>query len=106
MFLAIQIGKRVPILGSAISAILIGFIIRHTPIFIHLDKSINSFATRYMLKGGIVLLGFTLSLNVVSKVGIEVLIVLSGEILVSILVAIIVNKILKIDHKLALLLGI
>lgn len=106
MWLAMQIGSTFPLIGNSIAAILIGSIIRHTPLFEKLDKSITKFVSKYMLKTGIVLLGFTLSLRVVGQVGPSVLIVLAGEITASILTAILVNKLLKVNNKLALLLGI
>ena len=70
-WLATYIGGSVfPLLGTAISAILIGMIIRHTPfIYNLLDKATNKFITSYVLKGGIVLLGFTMSIQVLNKVG-------------------------------------
>ncbi|MFM1524801.1 MULTISPECIES: YeiH family protein [Helcococcus] len=106
MLLAIQIGKWIPLLGSAISAIFIGFAVRHTSLFDMLDNGVTKFATKYMLKAGIVLLGFTLSLKIIGQVGTEVLIVLAGEIIVSILIGIIAGKLLGVGNKLSLLLGI
>lgn len=103
---ALRIGAAVPLLGNSISAILIGAIIRHTPLFDILDKKITGFVSAYLLKTGIVLLGFTLSLRILSEVGFGVLLLLGVGVLVSIGIALILNKFLKVDDKLALLIGI
>lgn len=103
---ALQIGAAVPLLGNSISAILIGAIIRHTPLFDLLDKKITGFVSAYLLKAGIVLLGFTLSLRILSEVGFGILLLLGVGVLVSIGIALILNKFFKVDDKLALLIGI
>ena len=105
-WLALQIGTAIPLLGSSISAILIGAIIRHTPLFDILDKKITKFVSSYLLKTGIVLLGFTLSLRIVSEVGVEVLVILAAVIASSILTSILANKFLKVPSKLSLLIGL
>ncbi|MGX7106344.1 YeiH family protein [Hutsoniella sourekii] len=105
-WLALQIGSAIPLLGSSISAIIIGAIIRHTPLFKELDSQITGFVSKYLLKAGIVLLGFTLSFRIVSEVGLEVLLVLAAEIIASITIAVVANKYLKMDNTLALLVGI
>lgn len=104
--LATVIGGIVPILGSAVIAILIGFVVRHTLLYDKLDFGTTKFVEKYMLKAGIVLLGFKLSLNIVGEVGINVLIVLFVEVLASIIIAILLKKALNIGDNLATLLGI
>lgn len=103
---ALRIGAAVPLLGNSISAILIGAIIRHTPLFDLLDKKITGFVSAYLLKTGIVLLGFTLSLRILSEVGFGVLLLLGVGVIVSIGISLILKKVLKVDDKLALLIGI
>lgn len=105
-WLALFIGGSVPLLGTSIVAILIGAIIRHTPIYEMLDSSITRFVSSYLLKAGIVLLGFTLSLRILNDVGISVLAILISVIIVSISISILVNKGLKANSKLSLLIGI
>ena len=107
-WLATFIGGSVfPLLGTAISAILIGMIIRHTPfIYNLLDKATNKFITSYVLKGGIVLLGFTMSIQVLNKVGIILIVVMAAVILGSITTSILVNKGVKANSKLSLLIGL
>lgn len=107
-WLATFIGGSVfPLLGTAISAILIGMIIRHTPpIYNLLDKATNKFITSYVLKGGIVLLGFTMSVRILNKVGIILVVVMAAVILGSILTSILVNKGVKANSKLSLLIGL
>lgn len=104
--LALFIGGQIPLLGSSISAILLGAMIRHTPLFELLDKAVTKFVSSYLLKTGIVLLGFTLSLRVVKDVGSNVLVIILAVISVSILTSFVANRLLKVDHKLALLIGI
>ena len=107
-WLATYIGGSVfPLLGTAISAILIGMFIRHTPfIYNLLDKATNKFITSYVLKGGIVLLGFTMSIQVLNKVGVILIAVMAAVILGSIITSIIVNKGVKANSKLSLLIGL
>lgn len=105
-WLAMFIGGNIPLLGTSISAILIGAAIRHTPLFGLLDKVITKFVSSYLLKTGIVLLGFTLSLRILNQVGLNVLVIILAVITVSILASFLGNKVLKIDNKLALLIGI
>ena len=58
-WLALFIGGAVPLLGTSISAILIGAIIRHTPIYEILDSTITRFVSSYLLKAGIVSVSYT-----------------------------------------------
>lgn len=103
---ALQIGGAVPLLGTSISAILIGAIIRHTPLFDMLDKVITKFISSYLLKTGIVLLGFNLSFRILNEVGVNVLVILTAVIAVSVLTSFVANKILKVEGKLSLLIGL
>ena len=107
-WLATFIGGSVfPLLGTAISAILIGMIIRHIPpIYNLIDKATNKFITSYVLKGGIVLLGFTMSIQILNKVGIILAVVMAAVILGSISTSILVNKGVKANSKLSLLIGL
>ncbi|SHG37522.1 YeiH family protein [Ornithinibacillus halophilus] len=107
-WLATFIGGTVfPLLGTAISAIILGMIIRHTPpIYNLLDKATNKFITSYVLKGGIVLLGFTLSLQILNKVGMLLIVVMATVILGSIVTSILINKFVKANNKLSLMIGI
>ena len=106
-WLALYIGGTVfPLLGTAISAILIGAIIRHTPLYRMLDSGIVGFISSYLLKTGIVLLGFTLSVRILNQVGIVVLLAMVAVIVGSIVTSILVNKGVKANNKLSLLIGI
>ena len=105
-WLAFLIGGSIPLLGTSISAILIGAMIRHTPLYDILDKKVIKFISSYLLKTGIVLLGFTLSLRILNEVGIHVLVIMAVVIFVSIMASIFVNKGLKVNNKLSLLIGI
>lgn len=103
---ALQIGTALPLLGNSIAAILIGAIIRHTPLFDYLDKRITRFVSKYILKAGIVLLGFTLSLRIVGEVGGQVLIILTAVIVTALSVSYLANKIFNVEPKLSTLIGI
>lgn len=105
-WLALFIGESIPLLGTSVAAILIGAIIRHTPLYKMLNSAIIRFISSYFLKTGIVLLGFNLSLRVINEVGIVVLVIIIAVISVSILTSILVNKGLKVNSKLSLLIGI
>ena len=107
-WLATFIGGSVfPLLGTAIAALLVGMIIRHTPfLFNMLDKATVGFITKYVLKGGIVLLGFTMSIRVLSKVSGAIILVMTAVIIGSILTSKLVNKGIKANSKLSLLLGL
>lgn len=103
---ALEIGTALPLLGTSISAIIIGAIIRHTALYPLLDQAITKFVSAYLLKTGIVLLGFTLSLRILNQVGFAVLLILIAVVLTSLSLSLLANKLLKIDSKLALLIGI
>lgn len=103
---ALKIGQAVPLLGNSIAAILIGAIIRHTPLYDLLEKKITGFVSSYFLKTGIVLLGFTLSLRILSEVGPGVLVLLGVGVIVSIGLSVILGKLFKVESILALLIGI
>lgn len=105
-WLALQIGTAFPLLGNSIAAIIIGAIIRHTPLFTYLDKKITGFVSKYILKTGIVLLGFTLSLRILGDVGGQVLIILTVVVITALSISHLANKIFKIEPKLSALIGI
>ena len=105
-WLALFIGESIPLLGTSVAAILIGAIIRHTPIYKILDSAIIRFVSSYFLKTGIVLLGFNLTLRIIKEVGVLVIVIIIALICVSILTSFLVNKGLKVNSKLSILIGI
>lgn len=105
-WLALKLGSVLPLLGSSILAIIIGVIVRQTPLYKRLDQKVIKFVSKYFLKAGIVLLGFTMSMRVIGEVGLSVIVVLAAVIIASILTAFLFNKTLKLDNKMALLIGI
>lgn len=105
-WLALYIGGSYPIIGTSISAILIGAIIRHTVLYKELDKKIVKFVSSYLLKTGIVLLGFTLSLRILDEVGANVLLIMVAVIVVSVSASKLANKGMNVDKTLSLLIGI
>lgn len=103
---ALFIGGQLPLLGTSISAILIGALIRHTPLYASLDKTITKFISAYLLKMGIVLLGFTLSLRLMQEVGPQILVIIAAVIAVSLLTSFLASKVLRVKHPLSILIGI
>lgn len=105
-WLALFIGESIPLLGTSVAAILIGAIIRHTPIYKILNSAIVRFVSSYFLKTGIVFLGFNLTLRIINEVGPIVIVIIIALISVSILTSFLVNKGLKVNSKLSILIGI
>lgn len=103
---ALKIGQAAPLLGNSIAAILIGATIQHTPLYDLLEKKITGFISSYFLKTVIVLLGFTLSLRILSELGPSVLVLLGVGVIVSIGLSVILGKLFKVESNLALLIGI
>lgn len=104
--LAIKLGQLLPLLGSSIIAILLGIGIRYSPLRHHVNKLIQGLVSKYILKSGIVLLGFSLSFAIVSSVGARVLLILTLGIFVSIGLGLILRKYLGLSFNTGLLLGI
>ena len=103
---ALFIGGSIPLLGSSVIAILIGAFARHSPLYSQLNQKIVKFISSYLLKTGIVLLGFNLSLRIILEVGAEIFIILIAVVLVSLLTSLLLSKLFKFEWKLSLLLGI
>ena len=100
-WLALFIGGDVfPLLGSAISAILIGMVLRHIPAIYNLmDKGTIHFITSYVLKGGIVLLGFTMSVQILGEVGLILIVIMMALIAGSILTSFFINRGIKANKN-------
>lgn len=105
-WLAFFSGGQLPLLGTSISAILIGALIRHTPLYESLDKTITKFVSAYFLKSGIVLLGFTLSLRLMQEVGPQILVIIAAVIAVALVTSFLVSKVLRMERPLSILIGI
>ena len=110
MLCKISIGSfSLEIVGAPVFSILIGMVI--TLIFPSLaaNKYMAAgikFTSKKILQWAVVILGFTLNLGTIVQVGGRSLPVIISTICVSLLVAFIMMKILKVDHKTACLIGV
>ena len=100
------LGKLFPVIGGPIFGIIAGMIITlfikdKTPF----DKGI-SFSSKTILQTAVVLLGFGLNLSVVAQTGLESLPIICCTIAAALLIAFFVSKALKMDGKLATLIGV
>lgn len=104
--LAYLIGTWLPLLGTAVAAILVGFALRHSPLYRYLDPGLLARVSKPLLQGGIVLLGFNLSLGMIWQVGGKVLILMLINLLLAVGSAIFLGRRLGVKDTLAGLLGI
>jgi uncharacterized integral membrane protein (TIGR00698 family) len=97
------------VIGAPVFSILFGMII--TLIFPKLAlsekmKSGITFTSKKILQWAVIILGFSLNLGTIAKVGAQSLPVICSTILVSLITAIILMKVLKIDNRVACLIGV
>lgn len=97
------------VIGAPVFAILFGMII--TLIFPKLApsdkmKSGVTFTSKKILQWAVIILGFSLNLGTIAKVGAQSMPVIVSTILTSLIVAIILMKVLKIDKRVACLIGV
>ncbi|MGN0528712.1 MAG: YeiH family protein [Eubacterium sp.] len=106
----IQIGSfSFDVIGAPVFAILIGMIITLiAPKFAVSDmmKSGITFTSKKILQWAVIILGFSLNLGTIAKVGAQSLPVIICTILISLIVAMILMKVMKIDKKVACLVGV
>lgn len=97
------------VIGAPVFAILIGMIITLiVPGFAPSEKMKSgiTFTSKKILQWAVIILGFSLDLGTIAKVGAQSLPVIICTILISIAVAMILMKALKIDKKVACLIGV
>ena len=102
-------GVKLDVIGAPVFAILIGMIITLIlPEFASSDymKDGIKFTSKKILQWAVIILGFSLNLGTIAKVGIKSLPVIICTISTSLIVAFIMMKILKIDGKIATLIGV
>ena len=103
---AFILGNLFPVIGGPIIAIIFGMIIA---LAWHkrekYDSGIN-FTSKYILQTAVVLLGFGLNLNVILQTGIQSLPIIISTISVALIVAFIMQKVLDIEEKSAILIGV
>lgn len=97
------------VIGAPVFAILIGMVITLiAPDFAPSEKMKSgiTFASKKILQWAVVILGFSLDLGTIAKVGAQSLPVIICTVMVSLITAIILMKLLKVDKKVACLIGV
>ena len=100
------LGKQFPIIGGPVFAIIIGMlealIIGNKEPF----KDGVTFTSKKILQAAVVLLGFGLNLSVIAQTGKESLPIICCTITISLVLAFVLQKVLKIPTKIATLIGV
>ncbi|MCW6680240.1 putative sulfate exporter family transporter [Aerococcaceae bacterium NML130460] len=104
--LAYFIGQQFPLIGSSLSAILIGAIVAHSPLHTQLHLPQFKKISSTLLKYGIIVLGLTLSFATLSGIGVRSLLVTLPVIVGSFLTAIGVGRLLHVKMNGRLLVGV
>lgn len=99
------LGKLVPVIGSAVFAILFGMIVAFFKRPKVLEKGIK-FTSKKVLQASIVFLGFGMNFYTVLEVGGDSLLIILSTITTSLVVAFVMSKILKIPSGVATLVGV
>ncbi len=97
------------VIGAPVFAIIIGMIITLiAPNFAESEKMKGgvTFTSKKILQWAVIILGFSLNLGTIAKVGAQSLPVIICTILISLIVAMILMKVMKIDKKVACLIGV
>lgn len=106
----LQLGKvNLEIVGAPVFAILLGMIITLiVPTLASHDKTKEGikFTSKKILQWAVIILGFSLNLGTIAKVGAQSLPVIICTISTSLIVAYILSKCLKMDSKVATLIGV
>lgn len=100
------LGKRFPIIGGAVIAILAGMIIT---IFIKNKNPFETgikFTSKKILQWAVILLGFGLNLNVILETGKQSLPIIVSTITVSLVIAFVLHKAMHIPGKISTLIGV
>lgn len=106
LYISLWLGEQLPLMGSALSSLLIGMVIRHTPLYDYLSQTLIKFFSKFKMQLGIVLLGFTLSFSVISQVGFKVILILILVLFTALATSLLLNRQVQASSKLALLIGI
>ena len=100
------LGKMFPLIGGAVLAILFGMLLaglseRHS--FLHPGIQ---FVSKKVLQWAVILLGFGLNLNVILRTGKQSLPIIVCTISISLLIAFVLKKVLRISPNIATLIGV
>ena len=100
------LGKQFPIIGGAVIAIIAGMIIT---IFIKNKTPFETgvkFTSKKILQWAVILLGFGLNLNVILQTGKQSLPIIVSTITVSLIIAFVLHKAMRIPGKISTLIGV
>lgn len=100
------LGKQFPVVGGAIIAILIGMLFSRP---LSGNSSVQpgiTFVSKRVLQWAVILLGFGLNLNVILKTGMQSLPIIVCTISTSLLIAFLMQKVLKLTPNNAILIGV
>ena len=100
------IGKRFPIIGGAVIAILAGMVVT---LFIKDKTSFETgikFTSKKILQWAVVLLGFGMNLNVIFKTGAQSLPIIICTISTSLIISFVLHKAMHIPSKISTLVGV
>ena len=99
-------GKRFPIIGGAVTAIIVGMIVT----LFRKDKSKLEagikFTSKKILQWAVVLLGFGMNLNVIFQTGVQSLPIIICTIAASLLIAFVLQRAMHMPSKIATLIGV
>lgn len=100
------LGKLLPVIGGPVFAILIGMVL--TLIIKDKSKVQNgiTFTSKKILQYAVILLGFGLNLSTILKTGKQSLPVIVSTISISLIVAFLLHKLMKIPSKISTLIGV
>ena len=99
-------GKRFPIIGGAVTAIIVGMIVT---LFIKDKSKLEAgikFTSKKILQWAVVLLGFGMNLNVIFQTGVQSLPIIICTIAVSLLIAFVLQRAMHMPSKIATLIGV
>lgn len=99
------LGKKFPIIGGPVIAIIFGMILARLPRKESLQNGIN-FTSKKMLQYAIILLGFGMNLFEVFEVGSQSLVIIISTITTALVVAYILSKFMKIEDNVSILIGV
>ena len=99
-------GKRFPIIGGAVTAIIVGMIVT---LFIKDKSKLEAgikFTSKKILQWAVVLLGFGMNLNVIFQTGAQSLPIIICTIAASLLIAFVLQRAMHMPSKIATLIGV
>ena len=99
-------GKRFPIIGGAVTAIIVGMIVT---LFIKDKSKLEAgikFTSKKILQWAVVLLGFGMNLNVIFQTGVQSLPIIICTIAASLLIAFVLQRAIHMPSKIATLIGV